>query len=115
MLSLTDSKLEEEFWRDRLALLLRHFSALKDEREPWRVLYPLSEVLLLVVCATIAACDDFDVVAAWGKHHLDFLRRFAPFHHGVPCERWLRILINRIDPGTALSRRLRVQLRRTGL
>jgi predicted transposase YbfD/YdcC len=81
-----------------LALLLEHFSEIKDEREPWRVMYPLREVLLLVVCATIAACDDFDEIAAWGSHHLDFLRRFAPFHHGIPCERWICILLNRIDP-----------------
>ena len=90
--------LEEEFPRDRLALLLEHFSGIEDEREPWRVLYPLSEVLLVVVCGTIAACDDFDEIVAWGDHHLDFLRKFAPFHFGVPCERWLRILLNRTDP-----------------
>lgn len=92
--------LDEEFPRDRLALLLEHFSELEDEdeREPWRVLYPLSEMLFVVVCATIAACDDFDDIVAWGEYHLDFLRRFAPFHHGIPCERWLRILLNRIDP-----------------
>src|SRR6202030_629218 len=30
---------------------------------------------------------------------LDFLRRFSEFHFGVPCERWLRSLVNRIDPG----------------
>src|SRR6266404_4129369 len=90
--------LDEGFPRDRLALLLEHFSAIEDEREPWRVLYPLSEVLLVVVCGTIAACDDFDDIVAWGEHHLDFLRKFMPFHHGIPCERWLRILLNRIDP-----------------
>jgi len=98
MLVVVDAILDEEMPRDRLALLLKHFSEIKDEREPWRVAYPLREVLLLVVCATIAACDDFDVIAAWGEHHLDFLRRFAPFHHGIPCERWLRILLNRMDP-----------------
>src|SRR5882724_2567784 len=90
--------LDEGFPRDRLALLLEHFSAIEDDREPWRVLYPLAEVLLLVVCATIAACDDFDDMAAWGEHHLDFLRRFAPFHFGIPCARWLCLLLNRIDP-----------------
>jgi predicted transposase YbfD/YdcC len=84
--------------RARLALLLEHFSELDDEREPWRVLYPLREVLLLVTCATIASCDDFDDIVAWGKHHLAFLRRFSAFEHGVPCERWLRALVNRIDP-----------------
>ncbi len=33
-----------------------------------------------------------------GEHHLDFLRRFPEFHFGVPCERWLRCLVNRVDP-----------------
>jgi hypothetical protein len=28
--------------------------------------YPLKGVLLLVTCATIASCDDFDDIAAWG-------------------------------------------------
>jgi predicted transposase YbfD/YdcC len=93
-----DPIFEEESPRARLALLLRHFSELKDDREPWRIVYPLAEVLLLIVCATIAGCDDFDDIVAWGEHHLHFLRRFADFHHGIPCERWLRSLINRIDP-----------------
>lgn len=84
--------------RARLALLLKHFSKLTDDREPWRVMYPLEEVLLLVTCATIASCDDFDDIVAWGKYHLGFLRRFAEFHHGIPCERWVRALVNRIDP-----------------
>jgi predicted transposase YbfD/YdcC len=86
--------------RSRLALLLGHFSRLPDEREDWRIVYPLSEVLLLLTCATICACDDFEDIAGWGMTHLDFLRRFSPFHHGVPCERWMRSLLNRIDPAT---------------
>jgi len=90
--------LDEEMPRAQLGLLLQHFSELDDEREPWRVMYPLREVLLLVICATIASCDDFDDIVGWGEHHLEFLRRFAEFHHGIPCERWLRALVNRIDP-----------------
>jgi predicted transposase YbfD/YdcC len=89
---------DEEVPRARLALLLKHFNELSDDREPWRVMYPLGEMLLLVTCATIASCDDFDDIVAWGKNHLDFLRRLAPFHFGVPGERWLRTLVNRVDP-----------------
>jgi hypothetical protein len=96
--ALTDIVLDEELPRARLGLLLQHFSELEDEREPWRVMYPLSEVLLLVTCATIASCDDFDDIVAWGEHHLGVLRRFSAFHHGIPCERWLRCLVNRVDP-----------------
>ena len=93
-----DAISEGESPRTRLALLLQHFSKLEDNREPWRIVYPLKEVLLLVTCASIASCDDFDDIVAWGKHHLHFLRQFSEFHHGIPCERWLRSLMNRIDP-----------------
>src|SRR6478672_6922972 len=89
---------DEDVPRDRLRLLLKEFSALEDAREPWRVLYPLNEVLLLVTCATIASCDDFDDIVAWGQDHLAVLRRFSPFYHGIPCQRWLRALVNGVDP-----------------
>jgi predicted transposase YbfD/YdcC len=95
---MTGFSTDEEMPRSRLAVLLEHFSRLDDGREQWRVMYPLSEMLLLLTCATIAGCDDFDEIAAWGEHHLEFLRRFAPFHFGIPCERWLRTLVNRVDP-----------------
>ena len=89
---------DEETPRARGALLLKHFSVLKDDREPWRIVYPLKEVLFLVVCGTIASCDDFDDIVAWGEDHIDVLRRFSPFHNGIPCERWVRALFNRVDP-----------------
>jgi hypothetical protein len=63
--------------RDCLRQLLTEFTKIEDPREPWRVLYPQHEVLLLVTCATIASCDDFDDIVAWGEHHLGFLRRFS--------------------------------------
>jgi predicted transposase YbfD/YdcC len=93
-----DLTLDAALPRARLALLLKHFSDLGDDREAWRVAYPIQEVLLLVTCATIASCDDFDDIVDWGEQHLGFLRRFCEFHHGVPCARWLRDLVNRIDP-----------------
>lgn len=84
--------------KPRLRSLLEHFAVIADPREQWRVAHPLPEVLLLVVCASISGCDDFDDIAAWGESHLDFLRRFQPYHHGVPGARWLNILMNRLDP-----------------
>lgn len=89
----------DDLWgsKSRLALLLDHFGAVADARQSWRVAYPLKEVLLLAVCGTMADCDDFENIVAWGEAHLDFLRRFSPFHHGVPCADWLGTLMNRID------------------
>jgi predicted transposase YbfD/YdcC len=84
--------------RPRLRVLLDHFALLDDDREMWRVAHPLPEVLLLVVCGTIGAGDDFDEIVEWGEDNLPFLRRFLPYHHGIPGSRWLRILLNRLDP-----------------
>jgi hypothetical protein len=60
--------------KSRLRALLDHFAVIEDPREPWRVAHPLPEVLLLAVCGTIADCDDYEGIAAWGKAHLEFLR-----------------------------------------
>lgn len=84
--------------RGGLRLLLDHLGKVGDPREPCKVKYPLCEVLFLVTCATIAGCDDYDEIAAWGEHHLAFLRRHAEYHFGVPKEDWLRVVLNRIDP-----------------
>lgn len=82
----------------RRSSLLEHFSSIKDNRQACKVMYPLGEVLLLVVCATMAACDDYDDIALWGNKHLDFLRRLQPYYFGIPCADWLRVVMNRISP-----------------
>jgi predicted transposase YbfD/YdcC len=84
--------------KPRLRLLLDHLSQVKDTRQAWKVAYPLCEVLFLVVCGTIANCDDYEDIVDWGNAHLSFLRGFAEFHHGIPCADWLRTVMNRINP-----------------
>ena len=63
--------------------LLDHFAEIKDWRQPCKVMYRLDEVLLLVVCGTICANDDYDDIVLWGETHLDFLRELSPFHWGI--------------------------------
>ena len=84
--------------KSRLAALLDRFAQVEDPRDVRRILHPLPEILLLVVCGTIADCDDYEDIAAWGASHLDFLRQHLPYAQGVPGERWLTILMNRINP-----------------
>ncbi len=79
--------------------LLDHFAALQDPRQLVKVLYRLPEVLLLVLCATIVGADDFVEVQHWGEIHLDFLRRFLPYKHGIPSHDALNDLMNALNPG----------------
>ena len=77
--------------------VLDHFSALEDPRESWRVLYPLPEILLLVLCATLAGMEDFVEIVLWGKERLDFLRRFLPFERNIPSHDALNDVFNALD------------------
>jgi predicted transposase YbfD/YdcC len=93
-----DETISEFGDRSRLRLLLDRLSLIEDSRDARRVAYPLAEIMLLSVCGTIADCDDYEDIADWGEQHLEFLRRFSPFHYGVPCGRWLTIMMNRVSP-----------------
>jgi hypothetical protein len=85
--------MEEMFVKDRLRLLLKHFGEVKDPRDPAKVMYPMPEVLFLVTCASIAGCDDYDEIADWGVHRLDFLRNYGEYYFGTPKEDWLRTVL----------------------
>ncbi len=62
------------------AVSIEHFSVLEDPRQAWKVEYPLAEIMLLVLCATLAGADGFVDIRLWGKTKLDFLRRMLPFN-----------------------------------
>src|SRR6202050_1281006 len=81
----------------RSASVLDHFSALSDPRQRWRVLYPLPEILLLVLCATLSGMEDFVEIRLWGQQRLDFLRRFLPYERGLPAHDTLKDVINGLD------------------
>ena len=82
--------------------LLHHFAALKDPRQRVKVLYPLPEIVLLVLCATIVGADDFVEIQHWGEIHIDFLRRFLPYKDGIPSHDALNDLMNALNPRAVL-------------
>src|SRR3954447_19780281 len=78
--------------------LLDHFSALRDPRQGGKVLYLLPEILLLMLCATLAGANDFVAVRLWGEQALPFLRRLLPYEDGLPSHDTLGDVMNALDP-----------------
>ena len=69
------------------APLADSFEELDDPRDGEA--YPLGEIVVLVVCATISGADTFvavkDVaVKEFGDSRLDWLRGLLPFEDGIP-------------------------------
>ena len=49
------------------ASLLDQFLAPADPRQPGKVLYPLSEIMRVMLCVMLAAAEDFLEVRLWGR------------------------------------------------
>jgi predicted transposase YbfD/YdcC len=77
---------------------LEHFSSLKDPRQLAKVTYPLSEILLLCLCAILCGANDYEEIALYGLEKLDFLRKLLPFKEGTPSHDTISDLFARLSP-----------------
>ena len=76
---------------------LTHFQAVEDPRQEGEVLYPLEEILLLVLCGVISGADGWTSIALYGQKKLELLRRLLPYENGTPSHDQLGILFSRLD------------------
>ena len=56
----------------------QHRSGRQDRGQHGKVLYPLPEIMLLILCGTLAWAEDFVEIREWGRKKLRFLRASAP-------------------------------------
>jgi len=78
------------------APLANSFEELDDPRDGET--FPLGEIVVLVVCATISGADTFVAVKEFGDSRLDWLRGLLPFKDGIPSHDTLSRVFRRIDP-----------------
>ena len=76
---------------------LTHFQAIEDPRQVGKILYPLDEILLLVLCGVISGADGWTSIALYGQKKLELLRRFLPYENGTLSHDQLGILFSRLD------------------
>jgi predicted transposase YbfD/YdcC len=74
--------------------LLDQFSVLDDPRQSWKVIYPLPEILAVILCATLAGAEDFVEIERWARRKLSFLRRLLPFEKGIASHDTLNDVMN---------------------
>ncbi len=61
-------------------------------------MYPLPEILLLVICAVLSGAEGWEAMKEFGKEKLDWLRKFAPFANGIPSHDCIATVISRLLP-----------------
>lgn len=84
------------------------FAHLTDPRVQGRCLHQLVDILGLLLCGTLAGCDDLPEICDYGRARLAFLRAELglPFANGIPSEDTLERLLKRLNP-TELEQTLR--------
>jgi predicted transposase YbfD/YdcC len=89
---------EEQFAAiSETVVFLEHFKDLPDPRQPGKVIYPLSEVLLLCLLAVLGGAESFVEIARFGEKKLDLLRRFGQFRDGTPSHDQLGDIFATLD------------------
>lgn len=82
---------------DQVVEFLESFEALEDHRQRAKVLYPLDEILLLVLLGVLAGCESWVEIAKFGDKKLDLLRRFRPYLDGTPSHDQLGDIFAALD------------------
>ena len=76
-------------------VFVSHFEDLPDYRQKGKVVYPLDEVLLVMLAGALAGAETVADIARFGRAKLAFLRRFRPFANGTPSHDQLGIIVTR--------------------
>lgn len=76
---------------------LKYFSSLEDPRVDRTKRYPLEEIILLIISATISGCEGWKSIRDFGLLKLAWLRQFLPFENGVPVDDTLARVMRKLD------------------
>lgn len=78
--------------------ILDHFEGLEDPRIDRKKLYPLSEILLVVLCGSICSAKSWREFVIFGEEKIEYLRRFLAFENGIPSKNTIARVLSMIDP-----------------
>lgn len=81
-------------------LFLSHFKNMTDPRRTNKGnhLYPLDEILFLVISAVISGVEGWESICEFGEIKIKWLRKYFPYVHGVPSHDVLSKLFARLNP-----------------
>lgn len=79
-------------------LILWHFRGVKDPRVARTRRHPLSNVLVMGLCAAVCGADGFKAMAAFARSRARFFRRFVTMPHGTPSADTFRRVFAALNP-----------------
>ena len=73
------------------------FRELDEFRDDSKLLYPLNEILLLIIAAVLSGSESWRAIIKYGENKLELLRKFLPFQSGVPSKGTVIRIMNSLN------------------
>ena len=70
---------------------------LKDERQKGKVVYKIWDIVVVVILAVLADCNEWDEIEDYAKEQKDFLKKFLKLTGGIPSAKTYERVISLID------------------
>jgi predicted transposase YbfD/YdcC len=81
-----------------LSTIEEHFADITDERQQYKVRYPLLDILLSTLVGVICGADGWEAIEEVGKNKLKLLKKHGYFHYGIPVHDTIARIISAIEP-----------------
>jgi predicted transposase YbfD/YdcC len=76
----------------------KHFRSLKDPRRRHGRRHLLLDIVVIAVCAVTGGADNWEEIAAFGRRHESWFRRYLALPSGIPSHDTLARVLARLDP-----------------
>ena len=73
------------------------FNTIEDPREDGKILYPIAEILFLVIAGVLSCAESWREIVRYGNMNIEFLRHYLPFNQGIPSKSVLSRVFGMID------------------
>ncbi len=70
---------------------------LKDERQKGKVVYKIWDIVVVVILAILADCNEWEEIEDYAKEQKDFLKKFLKLTGGIPSAKTYERVISLID------------------
>lgn len=87
----------KEIEKEKLKELKEKAMILKDERQKGKITYKIWDIVVVVILAVLADCNEWEEIEDYGNDEKDFLKTFLKLTGGIPTAKTYERVISIID------------------
>jgi hypothetical protein len=81
-----------------MEMLIKFISSIEDRRQEWKIVHKLSDIIFIVLIATLANADDWVEMEIIGKNNEELLKKYIGLDNGIPSHDTIQRVMSSIKP-----------------